>query len=294
MAEAPRLGFIGLGLMGQGFTKRLTSRGFAVTAYDLDAAKVETATAHGVIAAGSPAEVAAASDIVMTCVTTTDAVHAVVFGENGIATVGPAASKVLVDFSTTVVETTKAMATRLRDETGMGWVDAPVSGGPTAAEGGSLAIMAGGSDADFAAVSPVLGTLAGVLTHMGPVGAGQITKMINQVLVLNNYVILAEALALAEAGGIDASKVPAALASGHAGSNLLNAQFPRMIARDYAPLGYMRQVLKDLDMVHDMAKGLKVPTPMSATSAEMFRTLVNKGFGEIDGIAVLKLYDPKD
>ena len=136
--------------------------------------------------------------------------------------------------------------------------------------------------------------LASTFTHLGAVGAGQVTKMVNQILVLNNYCILAEALALAEAAGVDASRIPDALAPGHAGSNLLKAAFPRMIARDFEPAGYARQILKDLDMVHDIARDLKVPTPMSSQAATLFRILVGKGHAEKDGIAVLKLYDQKD
>ncbi len=112
--------------------------------------------------------------------------------------------------------------------------------------------------------------------------------------MLNNYCVLAEALALAEAAGIDAAKIPEALAPGHAGSNLLKSAFPRMIARDFEPAGYARQILKDLDMVHDIAKSLKVPTPMSSQAATLFRILVGKGHAEKDGIAVLKLYDQND
>ena len=114
--------------------------------------------------------------------------------------------------------------------------------------------MAGGSKEDIESVRPLLEQLSATFTVFGDVGAGQVAKMVNQVLVLNNYVVLAEALALAEAGGIDASKLPEALAAGHAGSNLLRDIFPRMIARDFEPKGYARQVLKDLDMVHDLAK----------------------------------------
>jgi 3-hydroxyisobutyrate dehydrogenase-like beta-hydroxyacid dehydrogenase len=200
---------------------------------------------------------------------------------------------VLVDLSTTEAPVTRDLADRLRRETGMGWIDAPVSGGPEAALDGTLAVMAGGSDADFATAGDALRDVAGVLTHMGPVGAGQVTKMVNQVLVLNTYAVLAEALTLAEAGGVDATKIPAALGGGHAGSNLLQAVFPRLIERDFAPRGYARQVLKDLDMVKDLARGLKVPTPMSSQTAELFRILVSKGHGGIDAAAILKLYDPK-
>lgn len=293
MPDDPKIGFIGLGLMGQAFTKRLVSSGYTVTAFDLDLEKIRQATKHGVTAANSSAEVTSNSDIVLLCVTSTDAVRAAVFGPGGVAE-SAGAGKVLVDHSTTIVESTKSMADDLRATSGMGWVDAPVSGGPPAAEAGTLAIMAGGSDEDIASVSPVMGVLADTFTHLGGVGAGQVTKMVNQILVLNNYCVIAEALALAEAAGIDASKIPEALAPGHAGSNLLKAAFPRMIARDFEPAGYARQILKDLDMVHDIARSMKVPTPMSSQAATLFRILVGKGHGEEDGIAVLKLYDQED
>ena len=175
----------------------------------------------------------------------------------------------------------------------MGWVDAPVSGGPPAAAAGTLAIMAGGAEADIARARPVLADL-GSCTHMGPVGAGQTTKMVNQVLVLNNFCILAEALALAEAGGVDAAKIPAALGGGYAGSTMLQKLYPRLVARDFAPAGYAFQALKDLDMLHDLAKALQVPTPMSAQAASLFRILTAKGHGQLDGLAVLKLYDAKE
>jgi 3-hydroxyisobutyrate dehydrogenase-like beta-hydroxyacid dehydrogenase len=286
------IGFIGLGLMGQAFTRRLVACGYRVTGYDIVPEKVTTAAAHGVQPAGSAAEVARASDLVHVCVMTRDDLAAAVFGEDGIAA-GGAPGKLLVDHSTTAVETTKAFAERLRAETGMGWVDAPVSGGPPAAAAGTLAIMAGGADADIASARPVLADL-GTCSHMGPVGAGQTTKMVNQVLVLNNYCVLAEALALAEAGGVDAAKIPAALGAGYAGSTMLQKLYPRLVARDFAPAGYAFQALKDLDMVHDLAKTLQVPTPMSAQAASLFRILNAKGHGQLDGLAVLKLYDARE
>ena len=295
--KKPTIGFVGLGLMGQAFTKRLCGLGYRVTGYDLEAEKIATAGLHGVIAANSSAELTRQSDIILLCLTSTDAVRAAVFGPGGV--VEAAASeigggKLLVDHSTSIVQTTKDMAAELREQTGMGWVDAPVSGGPPAAVAGSLAIMAGGSDDDIAKARPLMADLAGQFTHMGPSGAGQVTKMINQVLVLNNYAVLAEALALAEAGGIDAAKIPEALGAGHAGSNMLASIYPRMVARDFAPAGFARQLLKDLDMVHDLAKELAVPTPMSSQTASLYRILNSKGHGELDGIAVLKLFDPDD
>lgn len=150
--------------------------------------------------------------------------------------------------------------------------------------------MAGGDEADFARASPVLEGLAASLVHLGPVGAGQVTKMVNQVCVLTNFVVLAEALNLAERGGVDTSKLQAALETGYAGSNLMAAMWPRMMARDYAPAGYLRQVLKDLDMVHDLAHDLQAAIPMSTQAAELFRLMAARGHAEEDGIAVLKLF----
>ena len=204
--------------------------------------------------------------------------EAAVFGADGVASAA-SPEKILIDHSTTPVETTKAFAARLLEDTGMAWIDAPVSGGPPAAEAGTLAIMAGGDDQAVAQVMPVLSDL-GEASHMGPIGAGQVTKMVNQIVVLNNFCILAEALALAEAGGVDAEKIPSALGGGYAGSNMLQKIFPRMIARDYAPAGYLFQCMKDLDMVHDIARDLKVPTPMASQAASLYRIMMSKGHGE--------------
>lgn len=289
----PTIGFIGLGLMGQGFTKRLIERGYQVTGYDLDADKVELASKHGVVAAANPAGVAANSDIVLICVTSTQCVEEVVFGKGGITETAKAGS-VLVDHSTSIVSDTKAMAERLKASNSMGWVDAPVSGGPEGAEAGELAIMAGGDESNIKKVQAVMDDVSSAFTVFGPVGSGQVAKMVNQVLVLNNYAVIAEAVALAEAGGIDASLIPDALATGHAGSNMLKTIFPRMLARDFEPKGYARQILKDLDMLHDLAKGLKSPTPISSQTASLFRILNSKGHEELDGISILKLFDQKD
>ncbi len=288
--DKPAIAFIGLGLMGAAFTRRLVECGHTVTGYDIVADKVRAAAEQGVRPAASAAEAAAAADIVLICVTATAAVEAAVFGPGGVAEAADG-SKVVVDHSTTEVPATKRMAERLVAETGAAWVDAPVSGGPEAAAGGSLAIMAGGADSAIARVAPVMADLAAKFTHFGPVGAGQVAKLINQVLVLTNYCVIAEALKLAEDAGIDAVQIPAALADGHAGSNLLASLYPRMQERDFTPLGFARQVLKDLDMVQDFAKSLKTPTPMAAQAANLFRLLVSRGHGELDGGAIFKLYD---
>lgn len=284
-----RIAFLGLGLMGEGFTRRLIELGHDVSGFDPKVERRADARGWGVAAAETPAAAAEGAELVMACVTTTDDLETALFGDDG-AAAALSAEAVLVDFSTTVVARTKSMAERLKSERGAGWVDAPVSGGPPAARAGKLAIMMGGAESDVGRARPVLEGLAASLVHLGPVGAGQVTKMVNQVCVLTNFVVLAEALNLAERGGVDTSKLQAALETGYAGSNLMGAMWPRMMARDYAPAGYLRQVLKDLDMVHDLAHDLKAAVPMSTQAAELFRLMAARGHEAEDGIAVLKLF----
>jgi len=289
MASKPKLGYLGLGLMGSQMTKRLIKNGYQVTGFDPDPDKMSAAVANGVIAAASPAEVARASDIVQACVITTPALTEAIFGPNGIVEGGDA-DKIFVDHSTTIADKTRQLAARLKGETGMGWVDAPISGGPPAAGTGELAIMVGGNDDDVIRVQPVLDTL-GHNTHMGELGTGQVTKMVNQVLVLNNFTLLAEAVTLAKNAGIDPAKVPQALKGGYADSPMFRRFFPRMIERDFDPAGYARQVLKDLDMVVDLAQQTNTPVPMSSQSTALYRVLIAKGHSELDATAILKIYD---
>lgn len=289
MESKPKLGYLGLGLMGSQMTKRLIKNGYQVTGFDPDPDKMIGAVATGVIAAASPAEVTRASDIVQACVINTPALTEAMFGPDGIIE-GADADKIFLDHSTTIADKTRELAARLRAETGMRWVDAPVSGGPPAAGTGELAIMVGGNDDDVIRVQPVLDTL-GHNTHMGPLGTGQVTKMVNQVLVLNNFTLLAEAVTLAKNAGIDPAKVPEALKGGYADSPMFQRFFPRMIERDFDPAGYARQVLKDLDMVVDLAQQTNTPVPMSSQSTALYRVLIAKGHSELDATAILKIYD---
>jgi len=285
---APTIGLIGLGLMGEGFAKRLIAMGYPVVGYDVVVDKLAHSKRLGVAPATSPAEVCQRADIALMSVTTTDAVADVVAGPQGILSVAKPRVRVLVDHSTTEIDTTRALAAQLEVHGGTSFVDAPVSGGPAAAEAGSLAIMAGGNEAAIALIRPVMEKL-GRFTHMGGVGAGQATKLVNQTLVLTNYCVMAEALRLAEAYGVDAARIPHALATGHAGSNLLPVLFERMIARDFTPKGYARQVLKDLEMLNTAAKSQHLAMPMSSQALTLFRMLVAQGKSELDGSAVLTL-----
>jgi 3-hydroxyisobutyrate dehydrogenase len=282
-----RIGFIGLGLMGEGFTRRLIEKGHAVVGFDIDPAKMQAAAAWGVQPAASAAEVAQACEIVLICVINSAAVEDATLGPRGIASVD-IARKVVVDHSTTELDATKRIAAALMQK-GAQFVDAPVSGGPGAARGGTLAIMAGGSDAAIERIAPLMRDL-GTMTHMGPPGTGQATKLVNQTLVLTNYCVLAEALRLAQAYGVDAHKIPQALAAGHAGSNMLAAVFPQMVAEDFAPRGFARQVLKDLEMLQGAAREKHLAMPMASQALTLYRLLVAAGHSERDATAVVTLY----
>jgi 3-hydroxyisobutyrate dehydrogenase len=282
------VGFIGLGLMGQAFTARLKETGHRVVGFDVDATKVALANANGVEPAASAAEVAKRADVVLVCVINTAAVEDVVSGPNGIVTAGRLDGKALVDHSTTDIRATKAQAEILSSRTGMAFIDAPVSGGPDAARIGTLAIMAGGEDAAIQQVAPLMEKL-GHFTHMGGIGAGQATKLVNQTLVLTNYCVIAEAVRLAQAYGVDVKKIPDALAAGHAGSNLLPIAVARMVDEDFVPRGYARQILKDLEMLRQAAQQHNLAMPMASQALMQFRTLVAAGKSELDGTAVISL-----
>jgi 3-hydroxyisobutyrate dehydrogenase-like beta-hydroxyacid dehydrogenase len=285
------VGFIGLGLMGEGFTRRLIEKGHAVVGFDIDPQKTRTAAAWGVTPAASAAEVAQACDIVLICVTNTAAVEGATLGPRGVASVD-IPGKVIVDHSTTELNATRRIAAAL-SERGAHFVDAPVSGGPGAAKAGTLAIMAGGNDAAIERISGLMRDL-GLMTHMGPAGTGQATKLVNQTLVLTNYCVLAEALRLAQAYGVDAHKIPQALAAGHAGSNLLAAVFPQMVAEDFAPRGFARQVLKDLEILNGAAREKHLAMPMATQALTLYRLLVAAGHSERDASAVVTLYPKAD
>ena len=283
-----RLAYVGVGLMGLPMVKRLLSLGHAVTAYDIVPEKTEAARAAGAKAASSPADAATDGEMVLLNLPTTDAVEAAVFGDKGVASVIQK-PQLVVDFSTVKVEKGRSFAQRLRANTGCGWVDAPVSGGPPASGTGTLTVMAGGDAADIGRVQPLMKDIAGRFTHMGPSGSGLVAKMINELIVGCGHAVMAEALLLAEAGGIDAARVPECLAGGHADGSLLQKLYPRMAKRDFAPQGYARQLLKDLEMVNEFAGGLKAP--MLAEALSLYRMLVRLGHSELDTSAIFKLYE---
>ncbi len=286
----PRLGYIGVGLMGGPMTARLLDAGYPVTIWNRTAEKMAPLVAKGAVAADGPAGVAAEADIVMMCLTAAPAVEAVVFGPGGVAEAADD-TKILVDFSSMRPDLTRDWAAKLRDATGMGWIDAPVSGGVPGAEAGTLAIMAGGAQADFDRAAPVVAHLASRFTLMGPNGAGQTTKLANQIIAGGTMMLVAECIGFAQRAGVDASRIPEALKGGFANSIPLQLFGPRFAAGTYEPkLGALETMIKDLDTVWDVARDATLPIPMTTQVLEMFRLLASKGLGDEDVTALTKLY----
>jgi 3-hydroxyisobutyrate dehydrogenase len=282
------VGFVGLGLMGQGITQRLAEKGHRLVGFDIDAENLRAAAAWGVAPAATAADVAEAADVLLVCVINTAAVEDVTTGPRGFTAAPNLRGKICVDVSTTELGATHRIAEALRNR-GMDFVDAPVSGGPGAAKTGTLAIMAGGSDEAIAKVTPLMSDL-GSFTHMGGVGTGQATKLVNQTIVLTNYCVLAEALRLAQAYGVDAEKIPEALKSGFAGSNMLGPIFPQMLSDDFKPRGFARQVLKDLEMLQAAARDKHLAMPMASQALTLYRLLNASGKAELDAASVVSLY----
>lgn len=290
--KKPALAYIGIGLMGWPMVKRLRGLGYPIAVHDIAPAQLELARGAGARVASSPAEAVAGAEFVVLNLPTPHAVEAAVFGDNGVA---PAmrAPQLLVDFSTIAVEQGRDYAARLRERCGCAWVDAPVSGGPPASGAGTLTVMAGGDAADIERLAPFMADVSARCTHMGPVGAGLTAKMLNQLIVGCVHAVMAEAASMAEAAGIDAARLPECLAGGHADGSLLQRLYPRMVARDFAPQGYARQLRKDLEMVSDYAAALGTPAPMLTQALALYRKLIEAGGSELDTSAVFTLYEKR-
>ncbi len=271
-------------------TRRLLGRGWQVTVWNREPERLDTVVPFGAKPASSPASVADASDIVLMCVLDTAAVESCVFGDQGVVHARKP-PRTLVDFSTIDPAATRAFAERLRQAAHTCWVDAPISGGPDAAREGKMAVMAGGAAADIDAVMPVMADLAGNFTRMGDVGAGQTTKMINQAIVGAGFVVMAEALALAERSGIDATVLPACLRGGFADSALLQRIYPQMQSRAFEPpKGYARQLLKDLNALKKFAAGLGLDLPVADAARAQYQAHVDAGNGVRDTASIIDRY----
>lgn len=278
--DKPRIGYLGTGLMGLPMILNLLKAGYPVTVWNRSADKAAPAVAEGAVQAESPADLARQSDVIMMCLTNASAVEAVVFGENGLAQVtGP---QIVIDFSSMDPELTKTYGAKLRALGGMGWVDAPVSGGTPAAKAGTLTIMAGGTEEDFAIAQPLMAPIAQRVTHMGPAGAGQMTKLVNQILSGGIMALTAEAVNFAQNTGVDATRLTDALAGGFADSKPFQLLAPRMATESFEdPLGTVAMMLKDLDTVAEVAAD-KARLPLTSAARALMRQAVEMGHAEDD------------
>ena len=287
-----KLGFVGVGLMGKPMVVRLLEAGHEVTVWNRSREKLAPVVEKGARAAASPADVARAADIVQMCVTDQAAAEEVILGAEGIAT-GGAPGKLVVDFSSIAPDSARAIWKKLKEK-GIGFVDAPVSGGVPGAEKGTLAIMAGGTEADVERARPIVMHLAQRFTRMGDSGAGQATKLCNQVIVASLMAVIAEAIRLAEGAGVDAKRLPEALKGGFADSLPLQIFGARMASRTFEPsLGAAALMLKDVGNAKDFAAQLGVELPMAQAALEMYRLLESQGKIGKEISVLVTAYDAK-
>lgn len=293
MSALPSLGFAGIGLMGLPMCRRLLAAGYPLTVWNRNPQKCAPLVAAGARQVATPAQLCEHADLVLLCLANTEVVREVVFGVDGVA-LGARAGQLLLDLSSLEPSATRDMATALARDTGMAWVDAPVSGGTPGAESGSLAIMVGGAPADVERVRPVLLALGQRVTHMGAVGAGQVTKACNQMIVACNALVIAEVVALAERSGVDARLIAEALAGGFADSKPLQILAPQMAESRFEPVKWhVRTLLKDLDGAVKLSREQGSATPISGLAAQLMRLHGAQGYLEQDPATLIRLYrDP--
>jgi 3-hydroxyisobutyrate dehydrogenase len=290
----PSLGFAGIGLMGLPMCQRLLAAGYPLTVWNRNPAKCEPLVKAGARQVATPAELCQNADVVMLCLADTAVVREVVFGPAGVAE-GAKAGQLLVDFSSLEPGATRQMAAELAAAKAMSWLDAPVSGGVVGAEAGSLAIMVGGEARDLERVRAVLLNLGLRVTHMGGVGAGQVTKACNQMIVACNALVIAEVVALAQRSGVDASLIAEALAGGFADSKPLQILAPQMAESRFEPVKWhVRTLLKDLDTAVKFSREQGCATPITGLAAQLMRLHGSQGYLEQDPSTLVRMYRGPD
>lgn len=282
------LALIGAGAMGGAIGARLVETGSRLQVFDLDPAKVAVLAGQGATAAATAAAAARGVAGVILSLNAPHIVRAAVFGPQGVAE-GAAAGTLIIDMSSIDPGATRALAAEAA-ERGLFWVDSPLSGGIPKVATGNLTLMQGGDAAAVLRAQGLLRHVASNQTHMGPAGAGQTTKLINQVLCGLNFLAVAEATALAEAAGVDVTRIPQALKGGRADSALLQEYMPRFAARDYRRTGRIDNMVKDLNGALDVARGSNTPLPLTALCAEVHRMLTAAGLGGEDQAALMEFF----
>lgn len=272
---ADRVGFVGLGIMGRGMAANLVRAGTALTVYNRTAERTAPLVELGAVAERTPRAVAENSDVVIICVSDTADVEEVLFGPDGVAD-GLAPGGLVIDTSTVSPTATRSWAERLA-EGGVAFIDAPLTGGSEGAEQGTLSIMVGGADADVERALPYLRQVGSTITHIGPVGHGQVTKLVNQILVVSNMLGVAEALMFARASGLDLAKVITAVEGGAGGSWMLSKRAPQVIDDDWRPGFRVDLQQKDLRLVLEAAGELTVPMIATSLISQLYQPLLRDG-----------------
>ncbi|NSZ18387.1 NAD(P)-dependent oxidoreductase [Agrobacterium vitis] len=279
---------IGAGAMGGAIGRRLVETGNQLTVFDLNAEKVAELTALGATSAKTTAEAVSRSDYVILSLNAPHIIRAAVFGTDGVAE-GAKPGTLIIDMSSIDPEATRQLAGDAA-QMGLRWVDSPLSGGAPKAAIGELTLMAGGTEQDVADAHQVLQHVASNYTHMGPVGAGQTTKLINQVLCGLNFLAVAEATQLALDAGVDAAKIPQALKGGRADSAILQEYMPRYVTKDYRRTGRIDNMVKDLNGAQDLARRTNTAMPLTAVCAEVHRMLTAAGLGGEDQAMLMEFF----
>ncbi len=281
-----RIGFIGIGIMGSGMAHNILKAGYELTVWNRTASKTAPLAEAGAHVAASPADLAASSDVIFICVSDTADVEAVLFGENGVSA-GVQSGSLVIDCSTISPAAICEFAARLRQQ-GVAMLDAPISGGSEGAARGTLSIMVGGEDADFERALPVLQAVGKQITHVGPSGAGQTVKLMNQILVVGHALAMSEAFIFAAASGVDLDKALEAVKAGAAGSWMLSFRGPQILQRDWRPGFTIDLQQKDLRLVLEAADHVGAPLPATAQIFQMYRTLQAQGLGGEGNHALIK------
>lgn len=272
------IGFIGLGIMGQGMSHNLLKAGYELIVWNRTASRMDPLIEAGAKAGDSPADIASKSDIIITCVSDTPDVEAVILGDQGIIH-GARAGSLVIDMSTISPQVTREIATQLEAK-GVHMLDAPISGGSEGAQRGTLAIMVGGDDTQVKRVMPAFEAMGKTITHVGDIGAGQTVKLVNQILVVINMLAVSEALIFAQAGGLDLEKMLKAVENGAAGSWMLSNRGSQAIVRDWRPGFTIDLQQKDLRLVLEAAQQMQVPAIATSLVSNLYGTLQAQGLGD--------------
>ncbi len=283
-----RIALIGAGVMGNAIGNRFLETGQQLVVFDIDPEKVAALTDKGATSAPTAAGASHDCDAVILSLNAAAICERAVFGDAGVAA-GAAPGTVIIDMSSIAPDATAALSA-LANDAGLHWVDSPLSGGAPKAKTGELTLMLGGDEEPVARARAVLSHIATNITHMGASGAGQTTKLINQVLCALGFAAIAEATKLAEDAGIDPVNIPKALAGGRADSALLQEYMPRFAARDYRPTGRIDNMVKDLSGALDLANAQGTTAPLTALVAEMHKHMVVAGYADQDQATLMEYY----